>query len=174
MVNNPEHMIGKPDGYPEKLAVSEIAERFSRLLGKFETPVVPLNIKVTGETELPGGIVKQRIEYCGDAGEIIPALHLFRKGLPANAPGVLSIHAHGGDEIFLVGKDLPVNKHRVYVTGLSMGGFGTWDLIERRPSFFAAAIPICARGDLAQAAKLKDLPIWAFHGDADPIVPVHS
>jgi predicted peptidase len=72
----------------------------------------------------------------------------------------------------LVAKDLPVDKSRVYVTGLSMGGFGTWDLIERRPNFFAAAIPICARGDLAQAAKLKNLPIWAFHGDADPIVPV--
>ncbi len=72
----------------------------------------------------------------------------------------------------LVAKDLPVDKSRVYVTGLSMGGFGTWDLIERRPTFFAAAIPICARGDAAQAAKLKNLPIWAFHGDADPIVPV--
>ena len=58
------------------------------------------------------------------------------------------------------------------MTGLSMGGFGTWDLIERRPDFFAAAIPICGRGDLAQAAKLKNLPIWAFHGDADPVVPV--
>jgi predicted peptidase len=72
----------------------------------------------------------------------------------------------------LVGGDLPVDKNRVYVTGLSMGGFGTWDLVERRPTFFAAAIPICARGDVAQAAKLKDLPIWAFHGDADPLVPV--
>jgi predicted peptidase len=72
----------------------------------------------------------------------------------------------------LVGGELPVNKSRVYVTGLSMGGFGTWDLVERRPEFFAAAMPICARGDTAEAAKLKNLPIWAFHGDADPIVPV--
>jgi predicted peptidase len=68
--------------------------------------------------------------------------------------------------------DLPVDKGRIYVTGLSMGGFGTWDLIQRRPEFFAAAIPICGRGDLACAAKLKNLPIWAFHGDADPLVPV--
>jgi predicted peptidase len=75
----------------------------------------------------------------------------------------------------LVAHDLPVDKSRVYVTGLSMGGFGTWDLIERRPDFFAAAVPICARGDAAQAAKLKNLPIWVFHGDADPIVPLrHS
>ncbi len=71
----------------------------------------------------------------------------------------------------LVAHDLPVDASRVYVTGLSLGGFGTWDLIERRPGFFAAAIPICGRGDPAQAAKLKKLPIWVFHGGADPIVP---
>jgi len=75
----------------------------------------------------------------------------------------------------LAARDLPVDKSRIYVTGLSMGGFGTWDLIERRPDFFAAAIPICARGDPTQAAKLKNLPIWVFHGGADPIVPLrHS
>jgi predicted peptidase len=69
-------------------------------------------------------------------------------------------------------RELPIDKQRIYMTGLSMGGFGTWDIIARRPNVFAAAIPICARGDLAQAAKLKDLPIWAFHGDQDPVVPV--
>jgi dienelactone hydrolase len=68
--------------------------------------------------------------------------------------------------------DLPVDKERIYVTGLSMGGFGTWDLVQRRPDFFAAAIPICGRGDSAQATKLKNLPIWAFHGEKDPVVPV--
>jgi predicted peptidase len=71
----------------------------------------------------------------------------------------------------LVAGNLPIDKNRLYVTGLSMGGFGTWDLIERRPRFFAAAIPICGRGDPVLAAKLKNLPIWVFHGGADPIVP---
>ena len=69
--------------------------------------------------------------------------------------------------------ELPVDQRRRYITGLSMGGFGTWDAIERRPQFFAAAIPICGRGDPAQAAKLTKLPIWAFHGEKDPVVPVH-
>jgi dienelactone hydrolase len=101
----PENMIGKPDGYPEKIAAPEIAKRFKRLLGKFETPSVPLNIKVIGETELPGGIVKQKIEYYVEPGESVPALHLFRKGLPGNAPGVLSIHGHGGDQIFPFGQE---------------------------------------------------------------------
>jgi dienelactone hydrolase len=101
----PETLIGKPDGYPAEILTPEIDKNFRRLLGEFEIPTVPLNVRVTGETELPGGIVRQRIEYCVEPGEIVPALHLFRKDLPDNAPGVLSIHGHGGDDIFPVGKE---------------------------------------------------------------------
>ena len=68
-------------------------------------------------------------------------------------------------------KDYRIDKDRIYLTGLSMGGYGTWDLISRRPELFAAAIPVCGGGDPAQAEKLARLPIWAFHGDADPLVP---
>jgi predicted peptidase len=60
------------------------------------------------------------------------------------------------------------------VTGLCTGGVGTWTAIQRRPDFFAAAIPICGGGDTKQAEKVKDVPIWAFHGDADPVVPVED
>lgn len=67
-------------------------------------------------------------------------------------------------------QDLPVDSQRVYVTGISMGGFGTWDIIQREPSLFAAALPICGGGDLEQAARLKDLPVWAFHGALDKVV----
>ena len=66
--------------------------------------------------------------------------------------------------------ELPVDKSRIYITGISMGGFGTWDAIQRRPELFAAAIPVCGGGDVAQAPKLKDMPIWAFHGDKDSVV----
>jgi predicted peptidase len=66
--------------------------------------------------------------------------------------------------------ELPVDKQRLYITGLSMGGFGTWDAIARRPDYFAAAVPICGGGDVAQSPKLVQLPIWAFHGDKDPVV----
>lgn len=69
-------------------------------------------------------------------------------------------------------KDKPVDVARVYVTGLSMGGHGTWQALLTRPDFFAAAIPICGWGDVSQAAKLKDVPIWCFHGDQDPAVAV--
>ena len=51
-----------------------------------------------------------------------------------------------------------------------MGGFGTWDIIQRLPDLFAAAIPVCGGGDAAQAEKIKDIPIWAFHGDKDTVV----
>lgn len=66
--------------------------------------------------------------------------------------------------------ELPVDANRIYITGLSMGGFGAWDAIARRPDLFAAAVPICGGGDPAQAPKLKTLPIWAFHGEKDPVV----
>lgn len=65
----------------------------------------------------------------------------------------------------------PVDTKRLYVTGLSMGGYATWDLLARVPERIAAAIPICGGGDPAKAAKFKDVPLWAFHGDADPVVP---
>ena len=66
----------------------------------------------------------------------------------------------------------PVDPARIYVTGISMGGYGTWDAVQRRPELFAAAMPICGGGDTACATKIKDVPIWCFHGDADGAVPV--
>ncbi len=65
---------------------------------------------------------------------------------------------------------LPVDTSRIYVTGLSMGGFGTWDAIERRPDFFAAAMPVCGGGDETQACLLINTPIKAFHGKFDHLV----
>jgi predicted peptidase len=64
-----------------------------------------------------------------------------------------------------------VDKNRVYVMGASMGGYGTWNFIMRYPELVAAAVPVCGAGDPAKAETLKDIPIWAFHGDKDSIVP---
>jgi predicted peptidase len=66
----------------------------------------------------------------------------------------------------------PVDPGRIYLTGLSMGGYGTWDLAARQPERFAAILPICGGGDEATAPRLAKLPIWCFHGDADKVVPV--
>ncbi|MFL5340355.1 MAG: prolyl oligopeptidase family serine peptidase [Gemmataceae bacterium] len=65
-----------------------------------------------------------------------------------------------------------VDPDREYVTGLSMGGFGTWALAAAYPQRFAAIAPICGGGNPADAAKIKHLPIWVFHGAKDPTVPV--
>ncbi|GCE03184.1 alpha/beta hydrolase-fold protein [Dictyobacter aurantiacus] len=65
-----------------------------------------------------------------------------------------------------------IDPHRLYVTGVSQGGYGTWDIIERWPHYFAAAAPISGAGDPSKVGVLKDLPVWAFHGAKDPIVPV--
>ena len=69
-------------------------------------------------------------------------------------------------------KDYRIDAKRLYLMGLSMGGFGTWDAIQRHPEMFAAAVPICGGGDSKQVAAIAKLPIWVFHGDADTVVPV--
>jgi predicted peptidase len=67
------------------------------------------------------------------------------------------------------------DRDRLYLTGLSMGGFGSWEIAAAHPDKFAAVIPICGRGRPAEmASALKSLPIWVFHGDADTAVPVQS
>lgn len=65
---------------------------------------------------------------------------------------------------------LGIDSSRIYITGLSMGGFGTWDAIQRRPDFFAAAIPICGGGDENLACTISKVPVWAFHGKLDHLV----
>lgn len=69
-------------------------------------------------------------------------------------------------------EDAAIDKNRIYITGLSMGGYGTWDAIYRRPDFFAAALPICGGADPKTAEKIKHIPIWCFHGDKDRAVRV--
>lgn len=71
-------------------------------------------------------------------------------------------------------KQHPVDAKRLYVTGLSMGGFATWDLLGRVPGRIAAAVPVCGGGDPALADRFKDVPIHAFHGEADAVVPVST
>lgn len=65
-----------------------------------------------------------------------------------------------------------VDKKRIYLTGLSMGGYGTWALASDYPDRFAAIAPICGGGKRFMAQRLKDLPVWAFHGAKDKVVSV--
>ncbi len=68
--------------------------------------------------------------------------------------------------------NLPVDAHREYVTGLSMGGYGTWEMAQRQPHRFAAIAPVCGGADCNNMGVIKHLPIWVFHGDKDGAVKV--
>lgn len=65
-----------------------------------------------------------------------------------------------------------VDTERIYLTGLSMGGFGTWSLASEYPERFAAIAPICGGGNRIMALRLKDIPVWVFHGAKDKTVPL--
>jgi predicted peptidase len=72
----------------------------------------------------------------------------------------------------LLEQQLPIDRRRLLVTGLSMGGFGTFDLVARNPQMIAGALALCGGGDPSQAVAMRDVPLWIFHGDSDPAVPV--
>ena len=67
-----------------------------------------------------------------------------------------------------------VDPDRIYLTGLSMGGYGSWALASDYPDRFAAVVPICGGGNRIMSIMLKDMPIWAFHGAKDSVVPVEE
>jgi predicted peptidase len=71
-----------------------------------------------------------------------------------------------------VEKDYKVDPKRIYLTGLSMGGYGTWSLAAAHPDKWAAIVPICGGGNTKDAEKIKDIPCWCFHGDDDQAVRV--
>jgi predicted peptidase len=67
-----------------------------------------------------------------------------------------------------------VDKERIYLTGLSMGGYGIWKMAAEYPERFAAILPVCGGGDFLNACVLKDIPHWVFHGAKDKIVSVQE
>ena len=68
--------------------------------------------------------------------------------------------------------EFDIDRDRIYVTGISMGGYGSWDILSRRPDFFAGALILCGGADTACAVRLAHVPIRFFHGKNDTIVPV--
>jgi predicted peptidase len=71
-------------------------------------------------------------------------------------------------------KENPIDADRVYIGGLSMGGYGAFDAVQRRPDLFAACVSICGAGDLSKAQDIAHVPVWAFHGELDDAVPVRG
>jgi predicted peptidase len=94
----------------------------------------------------------------------------FDRAAPRLPPGPM-MHAVI-DALDDVVANFPVDERRLYLTGLSMGGYGCWDLGTRLAERWAAVAPICGGGDELYADRLAGVPVWAWHGDADDVVPV--
>jgi predicted esterase len=75
------------------------------------------------------------------------------------------------DMIMDFAKNNRVDMDRIYLTGLSMGGHGTWTLAQKHPELFAAIVPICGSGGTKDLWKLRNMPVWCFHGEKDTVVP---
>jgi dienelactone hydrolase len=69
-------------------------------------------------------------------------------------------------------KNYKVDEERIYLTGLSMGGYGTWETALKYPEMFAAIAPVCGGGNQSKVWKIRHTPVWIFHGAKDPVVPV--
>ena len=85
---------------------------------------------------------------------------------PVSAPLALAL-----DLVDSLVKELPIDADRVSVVGMSMGGYGAFDAAQRRPDLFAAVVAVCGAGDPAKAKDIARVPVWAFHGADDNVVP---
>jgi pimeloyl-ACP methyl ester carboxylesterase len=85
-----------------------------------------------------------------------------------------SIDASVMDMINALEDEFQIDDTRRYVLGISGGGYGSWHFITAHPEMFAAAVPICGGGDPELASKISNVPVWAFHGEDDNLVPVRS
>ncbi len=84
-------------------------------------------------------------------------------------------HMQAVTELFALAREnLSLDSSRLYLYGMSMGGFAVWDLLARNPDMFAAAIPVAGAGDPSVVSKLSGTAFWIFHGTADPTVPFAS
>jgi predicted peptidase len=104
-----------------------------------------------------------------DQGQTIPAIIASLQCEPGNTWDPHGVHALTQH----LAKTHRVDPTRIYLTGLSMGGFGTWDTALAYPDTYAAIAPICGGSGIGflKAQRLQHLPIWIFHGDADTVVP---
>lgn len=130
--------------FPERMATPEYRERFPCYLLAVQCP--------------EGGLWTE-IDWRSEAGQ--------RQEPEPAAPMQAVIAA-----VESLVAEQPIDLTRIYLTGLSMGGFGSWDLAARKPDWFAAVAPICGGGDPDVADAYKGLPIWAWHDEGDPVVPV--
>jgi len=142
--------------------------------GKTEVPII-LFLHGAGETK---GGMKKPVEV--GLGPVIKKTKDFPAivVIPQSEKRTWQATSDDGKRAFAilntVQKEYKTDTKRVYLTGLSMGGYGTWSMAAAHPEKWAAIVPICGGGDPNSAEKFKDLPCWCFHGDKDPAVNVQK
>jgi predicted peptidase len=135
----------------------------------------PLIVFLNGSGECGTDGVKQATVGLGPAAAAAPGEWPFIIVYPQkpDRPSAWSDH----DDLVMAvieetQRQLKVDRSRIYLTGLSQGGAGTWAIAAKHPKLFAAIAPICGFGDpTTLAPALRDVPTWAFHGEKDDVVP---
>lgn len=148
--------------YPIVLCLHGIGERGDDDLAVRKNSIATVWARDTNQNKYPCLIL---VPQCPLSGQWVYSREIEGEPIGKELRTVISI-------LDSITRAYSVDTSRIYITGLSMGGFGTWDLIARYPWKFAAAVTVCGRGDESKAGLLKKLPIWNFHGAKDNVVPV--
>lgn len=141
--------------------------------GRLELPLI---LFLHGAGEIGSDGVKPTRVGLGPAIRRQEATFPYLTVFPQSRAGTWRAGSPDGDAALAileqVRREFPVDPRRIHLTGISMGGFGAWSLAIARPELWASIVPICGGGDPRLAWRLKPLPCWAFHGDADDVVAV--
>lgn len=155
-VQETHYLLYLPDGY-----TSDTATRF------------PLMIFLHGSGESGEDLAKVKVHgppKMIDQGRKFPFIVVSPQAPPNTGWQTDRMEAMLND----IKKKYRVDEDRIYLTGLSMGGFGTWNWAAKFPNEFAAIAPICGGGDASETWKLRHVPVWCFHGAKDDVVPLSS
>jgi predicted peptidase len=150
------HGSGERGADNEKQLINGV-ERFARPESRSQYPCFVL------APQCPTHLDNQPIMWTGSREE----MHRLKLASEPAAPLQTALEL-----IFVIQGKYPIDLDRIYVAGISMGGFAAWEALIRHPRHFAAAIPVCGGGDVTYADSIKHVPVWAFHGAEDPVVPV--
>jgi predicted peptidase len=105
---------------------------------------------------------------------LAPQLTEERQWGPTEADALSPFEEAVLEIVAAVSAEFAIDASRLYLTGQSLGGRGTWGLVSKRPDVFAAAVPLCGNGSATRVVAARRLPIWVFHGAKDELVPVSA
>lgn len=180
--NRPDHTMATPPAditfQPRTLTLNGVEHKYALYVPTFlsKAQPAPLIVFLNGRGECGTDGLKQTTQGLGNAIRADPAAWPFVCVFPQKPDFDSTWLEHEALVLGVLEKtrgEQNIDPARIYLTGLSQGGRGTWAIGTRHPDFFAALAPICGFGPNEQlGTSIKGLPIWAFHGDADRAVNV--